>query len=230
MLQRHAKVIVPLYSVAIYKSANGWDSHNIVGRGGSPSGNFTDPRDGNVYKTVTIGNQEWMTENLKYLPSVVGSTAVSRLTPYYYVYGYNGTDVNVAKAKLNYSIYGVLYNWSAAMSGSESTSANPSRIQGVCPTGWHLPSDAEWGQLTDFLGGENIAGGKLKEAGIGYFTALPGGATSGTFLKIDEVGYWWSATEDGAFNAISRAIGTSSSMATFGIPKSYGFSVRCVRD
>ncbi|HLW09227.1 MAG TPA: SUMF1/EgtB/PvdO family nonheme iron enzyme, partial [Fermentimonas sp.] len=99
---------------------------------------FVDSRDGNVYPTVTIGNQVWMAENLKYLPQVVGPATASETAPYNYVYDYNGTDVEAAKATENYSDYGVLYNWQAATE--------------ACPTGWHLPSDDEWRELTDFIG------------------------------------------------------------------------------
>jgi uncharacterized protein (TIGR02145 family) len=112
---------------------------------------FTDDRDGNVYPTVQIGNQCWMGKNLAYLPSVVGPGIGSNTTAYYYVYGYSGTDVAAAKTTSNYTTYGVLYNWSAAMNGATSSTANPSGVQGVCPTGWHLPSDAEWEQLEIYL-------------------------------------------------------------------------------
>jgi len=112
---------------------------------------FTDGRDGNVYPTVLIGNQCWMAKNLAYLPSVVSSNIGSTTTPYHYVYGYNGTDTNVAKATANYISYGVLYNWSAAMDGAPSSTANPSGVKGTCPVGWHLPSYAEWVTLENYL-------------------------------------------------------------------------------
>jgi len=99
---------------------------------------FKDSRDGKIYKTVTIGEQTWMAENLAYLPRVVGPKTGSNTAPYYYVYGYDGTDVAAAKATKNYQIYGVLYNWPASMNGGASSGTNPSDIQGVCPTGWHL--------------------------------------------------------------------------------------------
>ena len=102
-----------------------------------------DARDNQTYRIVTIGSQTWMAENLKYLPSVVGPGPGSKKTPHYYVYGYNGTNVTDAKATANYNTYGVLYNWPAAMNGAASSTTNPSGVQGVCPDGWHLPSDAE---------------------------------------------------------------------------------------
>jgi len=205
---------------------------------------FTDSRDGNVYQTVTIGNQTWMAENLAYLPSIVGPGTGSYTTPYYYVYGYDGTNVTAAKATSNYTTYGVLYNWPAAMAGTTSSSSNPSGVQGVCPTGWHLPSDAEWTQLTDFLGGESIAGGKLKatthwaspntgatnETG---FTALPGGYRNyvGSFYNVGFSGSWWSATEDGTDSAWYRSMTYSSSFVyRSNDSKELGFSVRCVWD
>ena len=205
-----------------------------------------DARDGNAYKTVKIGNQIWLAENLKYLPSVVGPSTGSERTPYYYVYGYDGTNVTDAKATSNYTTYGVLYNWPAAMAGSASSNANPSGVQGVCPAGWHLPSDAEWTELTDYLGGISVAGGKLKETGTTHwaspntgatnetgFTALPGGYRYlfGIFDIIGDTGYWWSATENYSNNAWGRSVYYYHSDVNRGnYGKGVGFSVRCVRD
>src|SRR5574344_921488 len=117
------------------------------------SGTFTDARDGNQYNWVKIGDQIWMAENLAYLPSVnmVADGSEDAAGSYYYVYGYDGTNVADAKATANYTTYGVLYNWTAALT--------------ACPTGWHLPTDAEWTTLITFLGGENVASGKRKETG-----------------------------------------------------------------
>ncbi len=115
------------------------------------TGAFTDPRDGQTYQWVRIGDQVWMAENLRYLPAVTGPGSGSSTTPYYYVYDYNGMDINAAKATANYQHYGVLYNWAAVMDGASSSSANPSGVQGVCPPGWHVPSDAEWSQLVDYV-------------------------------------------------------------------------------
>lgn len=120
-------------------------------------GVLVDARDGNAYRTVQIGSQCWMADNLRYLPAVAGAHAewVHGEGPNYSVYGYYGSDdpvnsVDIAMEQKNYLYYGVLYNWAAAMAEAPSSDTNPSGVQGVCPAGWHLPSDAEWKQLVDF--------------------------------------------------------------------------------
>lgn len=201
------------------------DDNNII------TGTFTDLRDGNIYQTLTIGNQTWMAENLKYLPAVFGPVTSSQTDPRYYVFGYDGTVVSEAKATQNYATYGVLYNWPAAMS--------------ACPAGWHLPTDAEWTQLATFLG-ESDAGGKLKETGTAHwhdpnyaatnetgYTALPGGyCFSGTsFTDMGIAGYWWSATEANNSGSWYRGMGSSySELIKVSNFKNLGFSVRCVKD
>src|SRR5690554_3367234 len=154
------------------------------------SGTFIDSRDGNEYNWVQIGDQVWMAENLAYVPSVnmVADGSEDAAGSYYYVYGYDGTNVADAKATDNYATYGVLYNYTAACNS--------------CPAGWHLPSDAEWTELTNYLG-ETVAGGKLKETGTTHwaspntgatnetgFTALPGGyrGTDGAFYNVGNYG------------------------------------------
>lgn len=193
---------------------------------------FMDDRDGTIYNFVTIGNQTWMAENLRYLPSVSKPSTVSLTAPYNYVYGYNGTDVDAAKATANYNTYGVLYNWPAALN--------------ACPTGWHLPSDAEWTELTDFLGGEDVAGGKLKEEGTEHwfssnaeatnetgFTGLPGGCLDwgGSFYGLTYYGWWWSSTQSDPEYAWERYLywGYSNLGRDSGY-KEIGFAVRCVKD
>jgi uncharacterized protein (TIGR02145 family) len=207
---------------------------------------FTDSRDGNVYQTVTIGTQVWMAENLKYLPDVTEPGTGSQTQTYYYVYGYDGTKVTDAKATENYKTYGVLYNWPAAMTGATSSTANPSNVQGICPDGWHLPSDAEWKQLIDHLEGSNKAGAKLKESGTtnwnkpnagttnqSGFTALPGGnrGSYGSFGLLGDAGYWWSATEGSSSSALYQDINCNNShVYRQNASKDLGLSVRCLRD
>ncbi|MBP7849510.1 MAG: hypothetical protein KA053_04480 [Lentimicrobiaceae bacterium] len=207
---------------------------------------LTDARDGNTYNTVLIGTQCWMKENLAYLPSVSPSNQGSETTPYYYVYNYQGTDITTAKATSNYQTYGVLYNWPAAMAGHASSNAVPSGVQGVCPTGWHIPSDGEWTQLLTYLGGTTIAGGKLKEVGTSHwfnpntgatdisgFTALPAGGRypNGIFNYLGHFIYFWAATEYSSANAWTSGLYYNlESVYWLNYSKSFGFSVRCIKN
>ncbi|HOR61198.1 MAG TPA: FISUMP domain-containing protein, partial [Bacteroidales bacterium] len=185
---------------------------------------FTDIRDGKIYKKVQIGSQTWMAENLAYAPSSGNYWA------------YNNDDLNV-------EIYGYLYDWNTAMNNEVSSNTNPSGVQGICPAGWHLPSNAEWTQLTNFLG-EN-AGGKLKETGTVHwdnpnegatneygFTARPGGYyLNGYSFKIGENGYWWSTTENNSDNAWIRILAANGNDAiNANLGKNFGLSVRCVKN
>ncbi|MBO4874008.1 MAG: InlB B-repeat-containing protein [Bacteroidales bacterium] len=115
----------------------------------SASGRFTDSRDGISYKYVKLGSQTWMAENLRYGDGVIGIsiTPESSTTKKLRYYPENSSS--------NVSIYGYLYNWKAATNGASGSSTNPSNVQGICPNGWHLPSDAEWTQLTDYLSSQS---------------------------------------------------------------------------
>ena len=240
------KTIISLFALVFLYSCTPQDAPNT----------FTDSRDGKVYKTVTIGEQVWMAENLAYLPSVVGPATESYTAPYYYIYGYNGTSVATAKATTNYQTYGVLYNWPAALT--------------ACPSGWHLPSDEEWTQLETYLannghnydgsiGGDNFrdkiaislasATGWNSSTGTGAigntntaydayrnksgFSALPGGYrfTNGSFYSIGYCGYWWSSTQYSTDLAWTRSLYYSDSDVSRSLTnKEDGISVRCVRD
>lgn len=196
-------------------------------------GNMTD-QDGNVYKTVTIGTQTWMAENLrttKYnngaaISLVTDGNSWENLTSGAY---YN----NTANAD-TIAAFGTLYNWYAVNTGK------------LCPTGWHVPSDAEWTQLTNYLGGESVAGGKLKESGTKHwfspntgatnetgFTALPGGKrfVHGPFGFMGLGGYWWSATQASVTTAWHRYVYFNlGDVYRIGSDKGDGFCVRCLRD
>ena len=195
---------------------------------------FTDTRDGKDYTTVLINEQCWMAENLAYLPSVTDlATPASNTDPFYYVNGYDGTNVDDAKATANYQTYGALYNWPAAVA--------------ACATGWHLPNDAEWTTLTTFLGGADFAGTAMKEAGFAHwiedpegspgtnssgFTGLPGSYRSpwGTFQELGREGFFWSSTEESPTSARTRLLYNQYSMVGNNADtKAFGFSVRCVR-
>jgi len=144
----------------------------------------------------------------------------------------------------NCDIYGRLYNWSTAMGSFASSTANPSGVQGVCPSGWHLPSDAEWDALMTAVGGSSTAGTKLKadsplwnNNGKGTdefgFSALPGGigSASGSFYDVGSYGIWWSATEYSASNAYRRYMGyDDASVYRDTDVKTDLYSVRCVQN
>lgn len=204
---------------------------------------------GNFYKTVKIGTQTWMAENLKTknyadgipIQLVKSSDSWDALgyTDKAYCYYDNSTT--------NADIYGALYTWAAAMNGAASSSANPSSIQGVCPDGWHLPSDIEWMVLTDYLGGTSVAGGKMKEQGTKHwlhpntgannesgFTALPGGyrIPTGSFFNVNAFAVFWSTTEFYSQNVWYRGLSYANSKVVWDrkFSKKLGYSVRCIKD
>lgn len=220
---------------------------------------INDSRDGNVYTTVQIGTRCWMKENLRYLPAVSPPSTLSNTAIHYYVYGYSGSDVNAAKATSNYATYGVLYNWNAAMQTTATTagtSANPSTLQGACPTGWHLPSDTEWQSFEVSLGmsaaqaaGSGFRGtdegDKLKSAtgwnaspGNGNnstgFTGLPGGYMNGATAAFEMIGQYcslWTATLVGGTgnNPWFRYLYIPQINRNNSLRRD-GYSVRCVRN
>ncbi len=200
----------------------------------------TDCRDGRSYKTVTIGTQMWMAENLNY----ADSAAMPNLMGNSWCYG-NRAD--------SCSKYGRLYTWTAAMNIASSyrTASAGAEIktpqQGACPAGWHVPTDAEWTTLETAVGGSDSAGTKLKSAsGWDYyngangngtdsygFSALPAGYRyySGAFYYAGNFAYFWSATKYGASYVRLRYLGYNYTyMLSYGYDKDYAFSVRCVQD
>lgn len=191
--------------------------------------------DGNVYHTVTIGTQTWMVENLnttKYrngdpIPNITDDTEWKNLTSGAYCDYINTPDPS--------GPFGRLYNWFAV---------NDSR--NIAPNGWHIPTDDEWTILTTYLGGEDAAGNKLKEAGSFYwgddntratnetgFTALPGGfrEPNGTYGAMYVGGWWWSSTEYSDTIAWIRYMHTALLYVVHDYStKGNGYSIRCLRD
>jgi len=191
--------------------------------------------DGNSYQTIKIGNQWWMAANLKVthyrngnaIPNITNATTWSGLTTGAYC-EYNN-DIN------NVATYGRLYNWYAVADG-----------RNIAPMGWHVPTDAEWQTLVDYLGGDAVAGGKMKEAGTTHwlspntgatnesgFSGLPGGyrQQNGTYRDIGYHAYFWSSTENYSNCAWYRGLDYGNSeVYRYGYLEGCGFSVRCVRD
>ena len=197
--------------------------------------------DGNRYNTVKIGGICWMTENLRYLPSVSPSAVGSTTDPIYYVYDYQGTNVDEAKRTINFQMYGVLYNWPAAMT--------------ACPLGTRLPTDEEFHILERTFAtgtcdpnrldyGCDSAGAALKAAPPAWngnnssgFSALPAGFRFdfGSFLNFTTVAYFWSSSESGSDgwrgpHAWRRSLSGRSTVQRIEIiSEEAGYSVRCVR-
>jgi uncharacterized protein (TIGR02145 family) len=198
---------------------------------GAKSGTFTDARDNVTYKWVRIGNQVWMADNLratKYndgtsISNITNQTTWKNLTTGAYCYYDNSSSYSTT--------YGCLYNWYAVNTGK------------LAPTGWHVPTDAEWTTLQMFLGSSDIAGGKMKST-TGWsspntdadnssgFSALPGGCRNYYgFSNVGSIGIWWSSTEDSSYDAWGRYLFFGNgSLFRNGYDKSYGYSVLCVRD
>jgi uncharacterized protein (TIGR02145 family) len=196
---------------------------------------------GYEYDIVEIGDQCWFAENCRYLPSVSPSSSYSEIDPIYYVYDYEGTDIEVAKSTANYETYGVLYNWSAVMT------------EGICPSGWHIPSDGEWQTMevslgmseseassTSFRGapvgdylkstsGWNYDGNGTNSSG---FNGLPAGyADTDGFYVNGKFAYWWSSSASGSSGTWQRFLyGDSVSVFRVNDVGRFGLSARCARD
>jgi uncharacterized protein (TIGR02145 family) len=190
-------------------------------------------QDGNVYQTKTIGSQTWMISNLKTTKFKEGSPIPTGLSgpnwqsttqPAYAVY---------RDSLPNDNTYGKLYNYYTVVNS-----------KGLCPTGWHVPTDSEWTTLQNYLGGTQVAGGKLKmvsdlwNASVGTtnesgFNGLPGGLRNrnGLYSSIRDFGYFWTPTEILTDSALVRYLdGNNISLGRSPYKKQFGFSVRCLRD
>ena len=194
--------------------------------------------DNNHYAIVQIGDQTWMAENLNVGVRIDGNQEQTNNS---IIEKYCNNDL-----ESNCNIYGGLYQWNEMMQF-----VTTAGVKGICPTGWHIPKDSEWTTATTFLGGESVAGGKMKstgtiEAGTGLwyspntgatnesgFTAVSAGTRSsdGTFGGIGYGGVWWSSSVGSISNAWYRTMGYAYSDVGTGDGSGYnGFSVRCLRD
>ena len=205
---------------------------------------IVDSRDGQTYKTVKIGNQVWMAENLNYADSVKTPSLIGKSWCY-------------ANKAENCAVTGRLYTWTAAIDsvklatdadnpqdcGSGKECTLPDTVQGICPPGWHLPEKKEWDTLLTKVGGEATALKVLKSQtgwfhdGNGSddvgFSALPAGdrINNGNFFDIGKLAGFWSASETDYNYAKALDLGYCSNYAALGYyNKSFGFSVRCLKD
>ncbi|MDP1621351.1 MAG: fibrobacter succinogenes major paralogous domain-containing protein [Bacteroidales bacterium] len=191
--------------------------------------------DGNAYPVVRIGNKQWMARNLRAIHYANGTPIVNAMV-------YSGDTSDIAA-------YGLLYNWNAIMHLEASSNLNPSGVQGVCPGGWHLPSENEWLELLGYYGGTSAAGGPLKEASYFHWAQPNTGASNVSGLTLQPGGYavfaggqlvygekqfngnYWSCTE----YDVNRAYDFSFYYDYSGVyhvnnSKGMYFSVRCVKN
>jgi uncharacterized protein (TIGR02145 family) len=224
----YIKVSVGVHSCLIYNLEVNWGP-------GANTGAFTDYRDNKVYQWVYIGTQFWMAENLNVGTRINGSQDQTD-NGTIQKYCYNDSESNC-------TTYGGLYQWDEMMQYSTYETAT-----GVCPEFWHVPSDAEWTILTTHLGGIDVAGGKMKEAGTMHwtspneppatnesgFTGLPGSYRSqstGLFVNFGTYALFWSSTEYNTTTAWGRGLyNLDGTVYVYSYPKGHGFSVRCIKD
>jgi len=194
---------------------------------------ITDSRDGQVYPTVKIGNQCWLNKNLNIGIRIDGNQNQAhnrRIEKYCY-----------DNLESNCKVYGGLYQWNEMMQHMTTNG-----VTGICPNGWHIPTDDEWTVLMNYLGGEEVAGGKMKESrtyhwgspNVGAtnssgFTALPGGYryVGSSFCYLAGNAVYWSSSENSSTHAWGRPLYYDYEGVYRGFfDKNFGFSVRCLKD
>ncbi len=215
------------YVKAYAQNSAGYNYGNeIVFKTLNETDTLKDLRDNQKYLTVKIGTNWWMAQNLNYRDTGT-------------VY-YNNDSINNALK------YGRLYTWTSMMKGSASNDLVPGTVQGVCPTGWHIPGNTEWNNLITSLGGSATAGSVLKETGNSNwttlntgatnetgFTARPGGIVNGSLVsgEIGSSAYYWTSTESNAINSFSKKlVNTNGTVTDTILPKNNHASVRCLKD
>jgi uncharacterized protein (TIGR02145 family) len=230
-------IIIPGISMFNRGGLSGVTEHSCgvldVHNPGLVYGAMTD-QEGNIYKTIVIGTQEWMAENLYTSIYSNGDEIPTNLDDSTWQNSVNGAWAFPNNDENLTCPLGKLYNWYACVDNRQ-----------LCPLGWHVPNDNEWIVLTNFLGGSSIAGAKMKSAGTSTntwllpnsdatnssgFSGLPGGYYNGE-NQIDglgSAGFWWSSSEEAVFqNAWFRSLGSDFRSST---DKNLGFSVRCLKD
>jgi uncharacterized protein (TIGR02145 family) len=222
----------------------------------SPCGTTISDIDGNSYNTVLIGAQCWTKENLRVrrynngtsiLFDATGGSGGSSTTWQNLTIGAHTIYANDSTATpSNLTKYGYLYNWYAAKGIYTTGNIASTDTLNICPSGWHVPTDADWTTLTIELGGESVAGGKMKSIGTSFwnspnqgamnesgFSALPGGFrfNDGYFDAISNIAFFWSASEHDSDEAWRRSLNAiSGSVSRANDSKTFGASVRCLRD
>jgi uncharacterized protein (TIGR02145 family) len=207
------------------------DIDSIVFYGQSSPGNTVIDIDGNVYPIITIGTQEWLGKNLKTTHLNDGTSIFNPTSNYDTILvtpSYVWWDNDIS----NKPAYGAMYNWHASI------------LDNICPIGWHVPSESEWDILVNLAGGENAAGGKLKEIGTTHwnspntgatdeydFTALPGGSLIGTdFTEFHKRGYHWERNVDGTHHYWRMIKWDNTKVLRWFSSAGTYISIRCIKD
>jgi uncharacterized protein (TIGR02145 family) len=189
--------------------------------------------EGRGYKTIAIGTQEWMAENLNTGTYRNGDLITTNLNADNWENTTSGACAYYDNDRKYSCPYGRLYNWYACVDSRQ-----------LCPIGWHVPSDEDWDVLINYLGGPDVAGGKLKSTGTYFwagpndgasnlsgFNGIPGGRRQFNFYNRSIHGFWWSTTSYDASNAWNRRLNSNiNDTYRDSYPKYTGFSVRCLRD
>jgi uncharacterized protein (TIGR02145 family) len=223
----------------------------------SPCGAPISDIDGNIYNTVLIGAQCWTKENLRVrrynngrsiLFDAIGGSGGSSSTWSNLTIGAHTIYANDSTTTpSNLTKYGYLYNWYAVKGIYTAGTITSTDTLKICPKGWHVPTDTEWTTLTAELGGESVAGGKMKSIGTASywssqsagtdnssgFSALPGGyrIKDGSFNNLRYSAVFWSATEDNNFEARSRRLEhNSNNVSKVDYEKQLGACIRCLKD
>ncbi len=194
--------------------------------------------EGNVYRTIKIGTQTWMADNLKTTTYLDGSPIAHAEDNTQWMNNTDGAYSWYDNDQETYAeIYGAMYNWYAVNNSA-----------GLCPSGWEVPNESQWETLTRYLDGRNVAGGKMKEIGVAPdglwndtnegatnesgFSGIPGGyrSTGGSYYSIGDEGYWWSATSSSEQYAYVRTLRNLHTwLVGFVYYKISGHSVRCIQ-
>lgn len=236
MKKHNTYLIYPLVIMGFFLFfTNGCSKSSKKIDGPQTSGSTVLDKDGNVYHMDTIGHQIWLVENLK--TTRYNDNSIIKWVPDPTEWSTLG--IQAAGCWFNNDIgnrdtYGALYDWYAVSSGK------------LCPVGWHVPTDAEWQTMIDYVGSQTVAGGFLKETLTTHwatpntgatnhfgFTALPGGVryTTGTFYFQKNAGYWWSSTESSSTSAWHRVMYYNLvTVDRITNSKDLALSVRCIKD
>ncbi len=211
-MRRAPSLLVALATVAFISCSSSSEDRNVAAESGVDAQAVVRDIDGNEYRTATIGDQAWMAENFRVTRSPDGQPLTS--------FFFNDDSIG-------YAACGRMYTWEVAMAGFEGEA-----LQGICPDGWHLPSDADWTTTFEYIDGEGGGGRSLLAGGsTGFEAQLCGGADfRGNYLYFDELALLWSSTEVNDERAYHHHVASDGEVGRFAAMKGARIYIRCLRD